>query len=93
MAASDTPIMVGRIINPSSTDAVIIFLPLTPNRSCIMGTMTIRAKNPYTTEGIPASRSTAGFTIRYTAGGQNSARNTAHSSPMGTPMSIAPAVT
>ena len=55
--------------------------------------MTQRPKNPYTTDGIPASKSTPGFIILYNHAGQNSAIYIAVKSPIGTPITIAPAVT
>ena len=57
---------------PKRMEAVSIFWPLgAPNRSCTRGTITIRPKKPYTMEGMPASRSTAGFKILYRGAGQN----------------------
>ena len=78
---------------PNSTDAVRILLPLPPNKSCVSGTNTHNPKKPYTTDGIPASRSTPAFNGLYSRFGQNLARKTAVSIPMGTPMTNAPAVT
>ena len=56
------------------------------------GTSTIMPMRPYTTEGMPASRSTAGRTTAATLGGATFAKNTAVIKPMGTPMRMAPAV-
>ena len=47
---------------PSKIDAVNTQLPF-PNILRKVGTNTTIPKNPYTTDGIPARRSTAGFTI------------------------------
>ena len=47
---------------PRRTDAVKILFPSAP-RLPIAGTMTQSPKNPYTTDGIPASKSTPGFII------------------------------
>ena len=93
MADSDTPITEGRIIIPSKMEAVKIPLPFVPVKSCMIGTITTKPKKPYTMEGIPASRETAGFTILYNLSGQNLARKIAHRIPIGTPMITAPAVT
>ena len=78
---------------PSMMDAVSTPFPLVPVRTCITGTMTTRPKKPYTMDGIPASRSMAGFRNRYSFAGQNFAIKIAQSSPIGTPIRIAPAVT
>ena len=56
------------------------------------GTITHKPKKPYTTDGIPARRSTAGFIILYSFSGQNLARYTAVRIPIGTPIITAPAV-
>ena len=93
MADSDTLIIVGKIMIPSIMEAVSTFLPLVPVSFCMMGTITTNPKKPYTIEGIPANRSTAGYNILYNPAGQNLAINIAHIKPMGTPMTIAPAVT
>ena len=61
--------MVGRIIKPSRIPAVSTFLPETPVKFCMMGTITTKPKNPYTIEGIPASRETAGFKTLYSFSG------------------------
>ena len=66
--------MVGKIIIPSSRDAVSRPLPEEPVSFCTMGTITTSPKKPYTMEGIPAIRSTAGFTTRYSPLGQKRAR-------------------
>ena len=55
--------MVGKIIMPNITDAVSTLLPEPPNKFCIAGTITTSPKKPYTIEGIPASKSTAGLNI------------------------------
>ena len=73
---------------PSRMPAVSTLLP-TPKMLCMIGTMTTSPKNPYTMEGIPASREIAGFRILYSFCGQNLAIKTEHSSPMGTPTRIA----
>ena len=63
MALSETPIIVGKIMMPSKTDAVSIVLPATPKMFCTSGTKTTRPKKPYTTDGTPAINSVAGFKI------------------------------
>lgn len=55
--------------------------------------MTTRPKNPYTTDGTPARAFIEGTSTRRTAGGAISAKNTAHATPRGVPMPIAPNVT
>ncbi|MBM7686738.1 hypothetical protein JOD07_002509 [Defluviitalea raffinosedens] len=70
-----------------------MLLPVPPKVSRIKGTMTTSPKNPYTMEGIPASRFIAGFKMRYSLLGQYLAMNTAVKIPMGTPITAAPAVT
>ena len=47
---------------------------------------------PYTTDGMPASSSTAPWMTRATRGGATRARNSAVNRPTGTPTRIAPAV-
>ncbi len=78
---------------PRMTEAANILDPLPPRKSRIKGTITINPKKPYTTDGIPASKSTDGLMILYNFWGQKRAINTAVSIPIGTPIIIAPAVT
>ena len=56
------------------------------------GTSTIMPIRPYTTEGMPASRSTAGRTMDTSRGEATLDRNTAVIKPIGTPMRMAPQV-
>lgn len=93
MADSDKPIIVGRIIIPSRMDAVIILFPVPPKMLRVMGTNTTSPKKPYTIEGIPAIKFTAGFKYLYNFFGQNFARYIAVNIPIGTPIIIAPIVT
>ena len=60
--------------------------------SRIKGTSTIMPTRPYTTEGIPASSSTADLMIRVSPDGATFARKMAVISPTGTPITTAPAV-
>ena len=90
---SDTEIMVGRIIIPRRRDAVRTELPFPPNAFLTKGTITMSPKKPYTTLGIPASRSIPFFKGPCSPFGQNLERNIAVMSPIGTPKRIAPAVT
>ena len=78
---------------PSSTDAVSIVFPFTPKICLTAGTSTHIPKNPYTTDGIPAIRLINGLMTLYAFGGQNFDKNIAVRSPIGTPITIAPAVT
>jgi hypothetical protein len=69
MAASDSPIIVGRIIIPrriiaANIENPVVANPSPLNTSRISGTITIIPKNPYTTDGIPAISSTAGLIKR-----------------------------
>ena len=57
------------------------------------GTSTTSPKNPYTIDGMPASRFTTGFKSLYSPSGQNLAIKTDVSTPTGTPMISAPPVT
>ena len=92
-AVSDTLMMEGRIMMASTIIAASRQAPeLRWNRFRMVGTSTIMPTRPYTTEGMPASSCTA---VRITAasfGGATFARNMAVSSPMGIPMTMAPAV-
>ena len=65
---------------------------LRPNAFRMAGTSTIMPTKPYTTEGMPASSSTAALMTRAALGGATFARNMAVIRPIGTPMSTAPAV-
>ena len=56
------------------------------------GTSTVMPISPYTTDGMPASRSTAVRMTAATLGWASLARKTAVRKPMGTPKNIAPAV-
>ena len=58
----------------------------------IRGFRIISPRSPYTTEGMPARSSTAGFTRAASFLGAVSARNTAVRIPIGTPRSTASAV-
>ncbi len=55
--------------------------------------MTIRPKNPYTTDGIPASSSMAGLMTSFTRGEASSAIYTAVPIESGTAITIEPRVT
>ena len=92
-AVSDTLIMEGRIITASTRMAASRLSPaFRSKRSLMAGTSTIMPTRPYTTEGMPASRSTAGRTAAASLGGATRARNTAVRMPTGTPSTIAPQV-
>ena len=56
------------------------------------GTSTIIPTKPYTTDGMPASSSTAPRMTLATLGGATLERNSAVNSPTGTPIRMAPAV-
>lgn len=98
------PMIVGKIIIPRMIDVVRSPFPspafstipicfnVLPNSRTI-GTSTTRPKNPYTTEGIPANSSVAAFSGLYIFFGQYIAINTDVRIPIGTPNTIAPAVT
>ena len=86
-------IIVGSIIIPSSIDAVRMFMPVPPKISLIIGTITIKAKNPYTIDGMPAIKFIPGFNTLYNFLLQNLARYMAVKTPMGTPIIMAPRVT
>jgi hypothetical protein len=59
--------------------------PDKPGRKpCKAGVTHRSAKKPYTTVGIPANTSRQGFTVRRTAGGAYSLRNSAIRTPAGT---------
>ncbi len=89
---SEILITVGNIMTLRIILAASKLFPAPPNLSDSIGTIMIRPKNPYITDGIPASNSTAGRTIRCNHTGAISAKNTAPSIPIGTPNAIAKAV-
>ena len=92
IASSDILIIVGMIITVSINDAVSILKPVPPKCTLIIGTSTISPKNPYTTEGIPASVSITGFNILRMVRGAISAMKIAQSRDNGTAKSNARAV-
>ncbi len=55
--------------------------------------MTTRPKKPNTTDGTPASAFIEGTSNRRTLGGAISAKKTAHATPKGVPIPMAPKVT
>ena len=92
-AVSDTEMMEGRIMTASTRMAQNRLAPSGRWKATrTAGTRTIMPMRPYTTEGMPASRSTAGRTRLARRGGATLARNTAVMKPTGTPRTMAPAV-
>ena len=73
MASSETLIIVGRAMMPSRTEAASHVSPVGRSKVTRMKSVrTIRPKNPYTTEGIPASSSTGRFEHYFTRGDASS---------------------
>ena len=92
-AVSETEMMEGRIITASTTMEASRLSPAAVLKvSRMKGTSTIRPTRPYTMEGMPARRSTTGRMTAATRRGATLERNTAMRKPMGTPMTMAPAV-
>ena len=92
-AVSLTEMMDGNIIMASTMIAASRLSPATRPKPFLMsGTSTIMPTRPYTTDGMPASRSTTTLTAAPILGGATFARNTAIRKPIGTPMTTAPAV-
>ena len=92
-AFSDTLMMEGRIIIASTMIAASSDAPEErSNISRIAGTSTIIPTKPYTTDGIPASSSTAVWMIPATFGDAHLERKIAVIKPIGTPTTTAPAV-
>ncbi len=74
MASSDTLTIVGSAMMPSSTEAASQVSPVgRSNVTRMKPVSTMRPKNPYTTEGIPASSSMAGLRIFFIRGDASSA--------------------
>ena len=93
IAVSDTEITDGRIITVSTIIAEKRFAPSGRlNVSLTRGTITIIPTRPYTTDGMPDSKSTALLTTPEILGLDIFARNIAHIIPIGTPIMIAPQV-
>ena len=94
MASSETLIIVGRAMMPRRTDPASQVSPVgTEKFTRIKSVRTIRPKNPYTTDGIPARSSIAGLNMAFTRGEASSAMTIAHAIPRGAAMTIAPMVT
>lgn len=77
---------------PNRIEAVRIFIPVPPTNPLIKGTISRKAKKPYTMDGIAAIMFTAGLKNLYNFGGQNFAIKIEVKTPVGTPMRIAPKV-
>lgn len=94
MASSETEMIVGSAMIPSNIDPASHDSPVgTSNEILIQFVRIIRPKNPYTTEGIPASSSIAGLMTAFTRGGASSDMKSALPIPNGTARTIAPTVT
>ena len=78
---------------PRSTAAASSDRPLPGMFVRMNGTMSTRPKKPYTTDGMPASSSTPGLSTAATLPLANRDRKMAHKRPVGTPTTMAPAVT
>ena len=90
---SDTEMMEGRIITDSTMIAARRVAPEGRLKATRMaGTSRIMPTRPYTTEGMPASSSTAVWTTLASLGLATLARKMAVIRPMGTPIIMAPAV-
>jgi len=93
MASKDMLIIVGRIITPKMMDVDKREKPDPPRQFLTSGTIYMTPKNPYTTEGIPASNSRAGFKNIFIRLPEYSERYIAQESPRGAPIISAPNVT
>ena len=92
-AVVETLTIEGRIIMASTIMAASRVAPEGRLKTFwIRGTSTVIPTRPYTTEGMPASSSTAVWITAATLGGAILARNTAVIRPTGTPIITAPAV-
>jgi hypothetical protein len=86
--------IVGRAITPRSSEAASHVSPVGISKlTRIKFVRTIKPKNPYTTEGIPASSSTAGLRIFFVRGDASSERYIAQPMDSGTAKTMAPMVT
>ena len=77
MASTLMLMMVGSTMMDRMMATAMRLLPGPPKRLRTKGTTTIMPKNPYTTDGMPASRSMAERMTRPVLFGASSARNTA----------------
>ena len=94
MASSETLMIVGRAMMPKRTEPASQVSPVgTEKLTLITSVRTIRPKNPYTTDGMPARSSIAGLNTAFTRGDASSAMTIAHAMPRGAAMTIAPMVT
>src|SRR5665648_892022 len=86
--------IVGSAIIPSMMEPASAVCPVGRSKLvCRYGTSTTSPKNPYTTEGMPASISTIGFRVFRIFISAISERYIAEATPRGTANRIAPAVT
>ena len=86
-------VMVGTIMMASTSHTVSAPKPRPPVALATSGRSTTSPKKPYTTEGTPASRSTAVLTTPASRLPEISVRKTAQPTASGTPMASAPTVT